>query len=151
MKITVSFLISLIFVVVAGAPAAPSAQERKPVPKDSVRVFIPGCSKGYMFTAGHPTEDQPGGASVPEGMHLRMNGPKSMMAEIKGQQGSMIEITGLIKKGQIAQDGISIGRGVRVTGGTSPSDPGLSSAPAAASPIMIDIEGWRRVAGECPR
>ena len=80
-----------------------------------------------------------------------MNGPKSMMAEIKGQQGSMIEITGLIKKGQIAQDGISIGHGVRVTGGTSPSDPGLSSAPAAASPIMIDIEGWRRVAGECPR
>lgn len=151
MKITVPFLISFMFALVAGTTAAPSAQERKPVPKDSVRVFIPGCSKGYMFTAGHPTEDQPGGASVPEGMHLRMNGPKSMMTEIKGLEGSMIEITGLIKKGQIAQDGINVGRGVRVTGGTSPSDPGLSRAPAAAGPIMIDLEGWRRVAGECPR
>jgi hypothetical protein len=28
-----------------------AAQESKPVPKDSVRVFVPGCSKGRIFTA----------------------------------------------------------------------------------------------------
>jgi len=44
------------------------------VPKDSVRVFIPGCSKGYIFTAGRPTQDEPGSVDIPEGMHLRMNG-----------------------------------------------------------------------------
>src|SRR5262245_23992738 len=82
-----------------------NAQEPKPVPKDSVRVFTPGCSKGYVFTAGRPTEDQPGGAPIREGTHLRMNGSKKLMAEIKGQEGSRIEITGLIRKGQIAQDG----------------------------------------------
>ena len=38
------------------------AQERKPVPKDSVRVSIPGCTKGYIFTAGRRTQDQPGSA-----------------------------------------------------------------------------------------
>jgi len=127
------------------------AQKPKARPKGPVPVFIPGCSKGYMFTAGHPTEDQPGGAAVPEGMHLRMNAPKPLMADIKGQEGSMIEITGLVKKGQFAQDGISIGRGVRVTGGTSPTDPGLTRSPAGAGPVMIDVEGWRRIAGECPR
>jgi hypothetical protein len=146
---TVFFLMTVM--VVASIPDAPLAQERKPVPKDSVRVFIPGCSKGYMFTAGHPSEDQPGGAAVPEGMHLRMNAPKSMMADIKGHEGSMLEITGLIKKGQFAQDGIGIGRGVRVTGGSSPTDPGLTRSAAGASPLMIDVEGWRRIAGECPR
>jgi len=86
--------------------AALAAQETKPVPKDSVRVFVPGCTKGYMFTAGHRTTDEPGSFDIPEGMHLRMNGPKQMMAEIKAHEGSMIQITGLVKKGQY-KDGSS--------------------------------------------
>ena len=36
------------------------AQEEKPVPEDSVRVSIPGCAKGRIFTAGRRTPDQPG-------------------------------------------------------------------------------------------
>jgi predicted nucleotidyltransferase len=67
-------------VAVLSGPIA--AQEQKPVPKDSVRVSIPGCTKGYIFTAGRRTVDEPGSVSVPEGMHFRMNGPKKLMAEI---------------------------------------------------------------------
>ena len=52
------------------------AQEQKPAPKDSVRVSIPGCTKGYIFTAGRRTLDEPGSVSIPEGMHFRMTGPK---------------------------------------------------------------------------
>jgi hypothetical protein len=125
------------------------AQDTKPVPKDSVRVFIPGCSKGSVFTAGPRTEDRSGGEVVPQGMHLRMNGPKKLMAEIKSQEGSMIEITGLMKKGQFAPDGVSIGGGVRV--GPAPSPGGSSVGPSAGfNQIMIDVEGWRSVRGECP-
>ena len=40
------------------------AQEQKPVPKDSMRVSIPGCTKGYIFTAGRRTLDEPGSVSV---------------------------------------------------------------------------------------
>src|SRR5215510_10438209 len=65
-------------------------QESKPVPKDSVRVALPGCTKGYVFTAGRRSVDEPGQFEVREGMHLRMNGPKKMMAEIKAHEGSMI-------------------------------------------------------------
>ena len=125
------------------------AQERKPVPKDSVRVVIPGCSKDRMFTVGPRTEDSPGRFDIPQGMHVRMNGPKAMMAEIKDQEGSMIEITGVTKKGQFKPDGIGIGGGVRVepgpgfTGGTRPGSP-------VGSQIGIDVEGWRPVAGRCP-
>ena len=145
MKTTVSS-----FLVVAAISSGPlGAQEEKPVPGDSVRVFIPGCSKGSVFTAGSPTEDQPGGSSIPEGMRLRMSGPKKMMAEIKGQEGAKIEITGLMKKGQIAQGGVALGRGVRITGGPSPSGGGLLPSPGAGQ-IVIDVEGWRRVLGDCP-
>src|SRR5437667_6918797 len=59
-------------ITVLSGPLAP--QETKPVPKDSMRVSIPGCSKGYIFTAGRRTQDEPGSVDIPEGMHLRMNG-----------------------------------------------------------------------------
>jgi hypothetical protein len=126
-----------------------AAQESKPVPKDSVRVAIPGCARGVVFTAGRPSEDRLGGAVVPEGMHLRMSGPKKTMAEIKGQEGSRIEITGLMKKGQPGQEGIGIG-GVRIAPAPSPSGGTLRPGPGVSQNV-IDVEGWRRVSGECPR
>jgi hypothetical protein len=136
-----------IFFVVAAVLSGPvGAQETKPVPKDSVRVSVPGCSKGFVFTAGRRTEDQPG-PPIPEGMHLRMSGPKKLMTEIKGQEGSMIEITGLMKKGQ-AGDGIALGGGVRVTG-ASPTAGGGVPSPGGGQ-IMIDVEGWRHILGDCP-
>jgi hypothetical protein len=138
-----------VFVVVVTAMVGGllGAQEEKPVPKDSVRVLVPGCSKGYMFTAAARTEDRPG-VAVPEGTHLRMSGPKAMMAEIKGQEGSRIEITGLMKKGQFAQDGVRIGRGVRISPGQSPSGGGVPNP--GAGQMMIDLEGWRGLGGDCP-
>ena len=84
----------IVVIATMSALAVVRAQEQKPVPKDSVRVMVPGCSKNYVFTAGRAAEDQPGGTAVPEGTHLRMNAPKNVMAEIKGQEGSRIEISG---------------------------------------------------------
>jgi hypothetical protein len=122
------------------------AQETKPVPQDSMRVSIPGCTKGYVFTAGRRTVDEPGSSGgIPEGMHIRMNGPKKMMAEIKAHEGSMISITGLMKKGQPRPDGVSIGGGVRV---------GPAAGNGLGNPIanqaLIDVEGWRPILGDCP-
>jgi hypothetical protein len=134
-------------VVAIAMGAAIAAQETKPVPKDSVRVFVPGCTKGYMFTAGRRTADEPGSLTVPEGMHLRMNGPKPMMAEIKAHEGSMIQIIGLMKKGQY-NDGVALGGGVSVSGGPTSSG-GMRPSPSSGGPIQIDLEGWRPVDGIC--
>jgi hypothetical protein len=125
------------------------AQETKPVPKGSVRVSIPGCTKGYIFTAGPRTADEPGSVDIPQGMHFRMNGPKKMMAEIKAQEGSMISITGVMKKGQYDPRGVGIGGGVRVTPGPESTGGGRPGTPIG-SQIFIDVEGWRPVAGSCP-
>ena len=61
-----------------------AAQEDKAVPQDSVRVSIPGCARGYVFTTGPRTADQPGSIDLPEGLHLRMNGSKKVMAGKRG-------------------------------------------------------------------
>ena len=123
------------------------AQETKPVPKDSVRVAIPGCTKGYVFTAGPRTVENPGSFEIREGMHLRMNGPKKVMNEIKAHEGSMIEIVGLMKKGQY-NDGVDIGGGVRISPG--PTGPSGRFPSPAANQIQIDVEGWRQIEGACP-
>lgn len=133
-------------IAVLGGPLA--AQENKPVPKDSVRVSIPGCTRGRIFTAGRRTQDEPGSVDIPEGMHFRMNGPKKLMEEIRGHEGSMIAIIGLMKKGQHKPDGVGIGGGVRIMPGAAPGG-SLGSSPNV-SQIMIDVEGWRPVVGDCP-
>ena len=139
---------AVVVVAVAVLSVPLAAQEKKPVPKDSVRVSIPGCTKGYVFTAGQRTADQPGSVDVPEGMHIRMNGPKNLMTEIKAHEGSMIEITGLMRKGQIGPDGVGIGKGVRI----APAAPagGSQMGVPIGGPPQIDLEGWRPAVGSCP-
>lgn len=139
---------TLVAVVAVALSASLVAQEPKPVPKDSVRVLIPGCAKDRTFTAGPRLEDSPGRFDIPKGMHLRMNGPKALMTEIKAHQGSMIELTGLMLKGQHGPAGVGIGGGVRISPGPTGGD--VSRSANYNSQVMIDVEGWRPVAGDCP-
>jgi hypothetical protein len=125
-----------------------AAQEPKPVPKDAVRVSISGCTKGYIFTVGSRPPDETSARDIPEGTHLRMNVPKKIMAQIKAHEGSMIQITGLMKKGQFNPTGVSLGGGVRITPGGSPTDSGMPRS-SAGSQIMIDVETWSPTAGGC--
>jgi hypothetical protein len=139
---------TVLLTIAIGLVSAPlAAQETKPVPKDSVRVSISGCTKGYIFTAGPRTVEHPGSVDVPEGMHIRMNGPKALMTEIKAHEGSVIELTGLMKKGQYGPDGVAIGGGVRVGPGPAPN--GGLGVSATTRQSFIDVEGWRLAVGEC--
>ena len=128
-----------------------AAQETKPVPKDSMRVYLTGCAKGRVFTAGPRMEDPPSNAEIREGTHLRMNGPKKLMEEIKAHEESsmMVGITGLMKKGQYGPGGVSIG-GVRIAPAPSPSGPSASIGGAGIDQTSIDVENVRPVAGRCP-
>jgi hypothetical protein len=125
------------------------AQETKPVPKDSARVTVPGCTHNYIFTVGPRTADESGSSlELQEGMRLRMNGPKKLINEIKAHQGSMIEITGVMKKGQYKADGVPLGGGVRIGPAGGPGGSALTP-PSLANQNMIDVEGWRPITGNC--
>jgi hypothetical protein len=132
----------------AGLSGPLAAQEAKPVPKDSVRVFISGCTKGLILTAGPRREDEPSRLDIPEGAHFRMNGPKKVMAEIKAHEGSMVGITGLIRKGQYGPSGVGIGGGVRIGPGAPPTSSG-GLLDAGIEQTVIDVESWRQMAGAC--
>ena len=142
--------IAILVVALVMCGATLVAQERKPVPKDSMRVSIPGCTKGYIFTAGRRTVDEPGSVNVPEGTHFRMNGPKKLIGELKAQEGSMIELTGITRKGQYAPGGIPVGGGVRIGPGPTGIGGGTPGGSPVAGQISIDVEGWRPIEGRCP-
>jgi hypothetical protein len=142
----------IVIAVVSASSGWLYAQEEKPVPKDSMRVSIPGCTKGYIFTVGRRTEDEPGNVDAPIGLHMRMNVPKKAMNEIKAHEGSMIMLTGLVKKDQFRPDGVGIGGGVRITPGAASTGGGGGGVMVGGGvgQYFIDVEGWRQINGSCP-
>lgn len=135
-------------VALTGTLLAQVPQEKKPVPKDSVRVSISGCTKGYMFTVGPRIGDIVDGLNIPSGTHLRMSGPKKLITEIDAYRGSMVAITGLMKKGQFANNGVNLGPLHLVP--AQPSTNGALGARSVPEPAQIDVEGWSPATGTCP-
>jgi hypothetical protein len=135
-------------VLAAGLGVVASAQQEKPVPKDSVRISIPGCAKGVMFTVTESPEHE-SRSSVAPGRRFRLAGKKELLKEIRDREGSMIEVTGLILKGQIDQSGVPIGGNVRISPGPAPGS-AVGANPNYAQNIL-DVEGWRQLAADCPR
>ncbi len=135
--------------LVLGAALPAQTQDEKPVPNDSARVYVAGCTKGYIFTAGLPAGDR-GSSVVPLNTHIRMAGPKKLIDEIRAREGGRIELTGLMKKGQ-STGGVRLGGGrITIGGGAAGPGPG-GGAGSGGSQLVIDVEGWRSVVGECPQ
>jgi hypothetical protein len=131
--------------VAAGLVAGVAGQQEKPVPKDSIRISIPGCAKGTAFTVMESPEHE-SRSSVPPGRRFRLAGKKDVMNEIKSAEGQMIEITGLIRKGQLDPTG---GR-VKITPGPMSGNTSVGSNPNYEQ-VILDVEGWRPLAADCPR
>jgi hypothetical protein len=80
-------------------------------------------------------------------MKLRLEGNKKVLNEIKAHEGSMVEITGLMKKSEVVQPGIGVAGGrIRITpvmpnGGTSPN-------PGPPTPV-IDVEAYQLLNTTC--
>ncbi|MGH9387379.1 MAG: hypothetical protein ACRD2N_24205 [Vicinamibacterales bacterium] len=137
--------IALVLVLAVNMTAL--AQE-KPAPKDSERIFIPGCARNRVFTVGPRREDQPGRSDLAPGTRLLMNGPKKLLDEIKSHQSGEIELTGLIRKSDLKQPGVRLGDHVRIGPGPAPTgaNPGRD---VYLNQAMIDVEGWRALTASC--
>jgi hypothetical protein len=125
-----------------------AAQQEKPVPKDSVRISIPGCTKGVVFTV-MPSPEHESRSSVAPGRRFRLAGKKELLKEIREREGSMIEVTGLILRSQVDQTGVSVGGNIRIAPGPTPGS-AVGANPNYTQQIL-DVEGWRALAGDCPR
>lgn len=133
--------------VIAGSLAGVAGQE-KPVPKDSMRLTIPGCAKGVAFTVMESPEHE-SRSSVPPGRRFRLSGPKAVLNDLKRAEGQMIEVTGLVRRGQMGAQGVPLGGGVSIGAGPSPLS-GMAGRDANYTQVVLAVEGWRPLPADCP-
>lgn len=112
-------------------------------------MSISGCARGRVFTVGRDPTHESRAFELAEGMKIRLEGQKQVLADIKKHEGSMVEITGLMKQSEMVQPGIGLAGGrVRITpvmpnGRTPNHDPG-------PSPPIVDVESYRLLNSSCP-
>lgn len=129
-----------------------AAQERE-IPKDSELVTIQGCARGRSFTVGERREDQPGTLAIAEGRRFRLNGPKKLLDEIRAHQRTTVEVTGLVRKSDLAPpQGIAVlGGRLRIGGARVPQDPVTNpQRNPSYTQTTIDVRSWRTLSGDCP-
>lgn len=130
--------------------AAPdgSAQERS-VPADSTRITIAGCARDRAFVVGVPEGREVAPSDIASGRRFRLSGPRSVLDDIKKRQSSMIEITGLVRKADMAGPGglTFLGGRVRI-GGATPRD---AVRDPMYNQVVIDVEGYQRLPDRCPQ
>jgi len=134
--------------LIAASLSLLSAQER-PVPKDSARLSIAGCARGRVFTVDRGPEHESRGTDLALGSKVRLEGQKKLLDEIKAREGSMVEITGLMKQSDTVQPGVGLAGGrVRITP-VMPAGRGVSRDPGPQPPVL-DVESWRLLNASCP-
>jgi len=131
------------------------AQERE-VPKDSTRITIPGCVKGRTFTVAAREGHDPVSAELLPGRRFRLSGKKEFLKDIEAREGMMVEVTGLVRKAELAgPGGLSTGGGrVRIGGGAPQAQVGGGPSRTllgGTTDAVLDIEGWNGLPESCPR
>jgi hypothetical protein len=125
------------------------AQE-KPVPKDSSRLTVAGCAYDRLFIVEVGPEHEMPRADLKPGRRLRLSGPKKLLEEIKARQRDMVELTGLMRKSDLIEQGVGLAGGkVRIMPGRSPV--GATGGPdSTVTNAVIDVESWRLLNAPCP-
>ena len=137
-------------VMLSAAPQQTPQEERRKIPKDSAEVVVHGCLKGRVLAA-----DQARKTDVESGPPLtkhtfRLAGKKDMMKTVKEADGQFVEVTGLVKKTDLASpSGVRIGNTrIVVGGGYGSNDPNRRPDPAEGV-VVMDVTAVRLAGGTC--
>jgi hypothetical protein len=132
--------------LLAATRVAP-AQER-PIPSDSERISIVGCAKDRTFIVRTPEGREVTSTEIQPGRRFRLSGPRRLLDDIKRREGSMVELTGLVRKSDVAGPGglTILGGRVRI-GGATPRD---AVRDPMYNQVVIDVEGFQRLPDACP-
>ncbi len=126
----------------------PAAAQERPVPSDSSRIIIAGCARDRAFVVGVPEGREVTPSGIQPGRRFRLSGPRRILDDIKRRELSMIEITGLVRKSDMAGPGGVTFMGGRIRiGGTAPRDPVRDPM---YNQVVIDVEGYQLLPDACP-
>ncbi|HZM94966.1 MAG TPA: hypothetical protein VFB92_16160 [Vicinamibacterales bacterium] len=150
------YLLPAVLIVSAAALAAQEQEQERKVPNDSQRITVPGCAKGRTFIVAAREGHEPTSGELAPGRRFRLSGDKDILKEIEKREGMMVQVTGLVRKADLAgPGGISTGGGrVRIGGGAPQSQVGGGPASGTLTGVktdaVLDVEGWDRLPESCP-
>jgi hypothetical protein len=134
------------------APLSLQQQEEKPkVPKDSVLVVVDGCLKGRVLAVSNVRQPDVETGPLVRQRSLRLSGKKDLMKDVKANDGQRVQVTGLIRKSALYQEGMRFKGGrVVVGGGTSSGNPSGSGIPdPVENVIVMDVTAVQPTGGSC--
>ena len=142
--------------LIVSAAALTAQEQEKKVPNDSQRITVPGCANGRTFIVAAREGHEPTSGELAPGRRFRLSGNKDVLKEIEKREGMMVQVTGLVRKAELAgPGGVSTAGGrVRVGGGAPQSQ--VSGGPAngtltgVKTDAVLDVEGWDRLPESCP-
>lgn len=137
--------------LIAAVPlTAQEPQEHPKVPKDSVYVVVTGCLKGRVIRASDVRQDDTTAGPVVRGKAFRLAGKKDVMRAVKENDGSTVQVTGLIKKSALIEPGMRIFGGRVAIGGASNGTAPTSAIPDPAENVLVmDVMNVQAVGGSC--
>ena len=139
-------------VVLLLSTALMSAQEEAKIPRDSARIAIPGCARDRVFIVAETPGHEPVGTRVEPGRRFRLGGKKEVLQDIRRHEGTMVEVTGLVRKADLERpSGVQLFGGRVRIGGAQPQAP-LSDVQrnSTYSDVVIDVESYRLLTESCP-
>jgi hypothetical protein len=142
----------LLAAVVVISGAAISAQEQAKVPKDSARIAIPGCARDRVFIVAEAPGHEPVGTRLEPGRRFRMSGKRELLDDIRRREGTMVEVTGLVRKADLdGPSGVRLFGGRVRIGGARPQAP-LSDVQRNSqyAEVVLDVESYRMLTESCP-
>ena len=139
---------ALVSAILLFAVAHLAAAQERPIPRDSTRISIPGCAKNRAFIVDEPAGREIAATGIQPGRRFRLSGPRRVLDDIKKREGTMVEITGLVRKSDLAGTGgvTLLGGRVRI-GGTAPRD---AVRDPMYNQVVIDVEGFQLLPDRCP-
>lgn len=102
-----------------------------------------------MFTVDRNPEHEENRAVIEYGTRLRLQGDKKILDQIKANEKSLIEITGLMKQSEVVQPGVGLAGGRVRIAPAMPAGRGPAYDPGPQPPV-IDVESWRLFNVSCP-
>lgn len=125
----------------------PAPQEKPRVPKDSIELTVIGCLKGRALTTVENRQADVESGPFVGARTFRLAGKKPVMDEVKRQDGHLVEVVGIVKRADLDDQGVKVGR---VTIGPGSPASGTRSIPSPAENVAVmDVESLRMRAESC--
>jgi hypothetical protein len=125
----------------------PAPQEKPRVPKDSIELTVIGCLKGRALTTVENRQADVESGPFVGARTFRLAGKKPVMDEVKRQDGHLVEVVGIVKRADLDEQGVKVGR---VTIGPGSPASGTRSIPSPAENVAVmDVESLRMRAESC--